>query len=316
MQAHVTRARALTLTAGVGGLLVFPRRAKAATSTIRISGFPADSYSEPYYAIDQGLLERAAINLAIVYQTNAGGVAPLVLGDTIEVGMGDPVQVANPYLAGAPLAIFGGSGLYSTNAPNTVMVVALGSTLAKPTDFEGKTIALISLASISSLATREWLRQGGADETKVHLIELPFGSIVPALQRGTVDGALLSEPFLSLNRDNVRTIAKPFDAIARSFYISSFFAKRSWLQTNRDLARAFLNAMYEAAKWANAHQAESATILAKYSKLDLTQVRSMTRVSFATSFDAGHVQPVLDIASKYGQLTRNVTAAEIMMPVT
>ena len=237
------------------------------------------------------------------------------MGDTIDVGMGDPVQVANPYLAGVPLAIFGGSGLYSTTAPTTVMVAANGSTLGKPKDFEGKTIALISLASLSSLATRKWLRQGGADETKVRLVELPFGSIVPALQRGTIDGALLSEPFLSLNRDNVRVIAKPFDAIAKSFYISTFFAKRSWLQTNRDLAHAFLGAMYEAGKWANAHQSESATILSKYSKLDLDKVRSMTRVSYATTFEANHIQPVLDIALQYGQITRSVNATAIMMAV-
>jgi 4,5-dihydroxyphthalate decarboxylase len=51
------------------------------------------------------------------------------------------------------------------------MVVPNGGALGNPRDFEGKTIALISLASISSLATREWLRRGGADDTKVYLIE-------------------------------------------------------------------------------------------------------------------------------------------------
>lgn len=311
----ISRRRAAAILASAAAL---PGRAWSQTSapaTIRICGFPADSYAEPYFAADQGFLARAGINLEFVTLPNAGGIAQAVTADIIDVGMCDPIQVANPYIAGVPLTFFGGSGMYSTNAPTTLLVVANGSPLHAAKDFEGRTIALIALASISSLAVKEWLRQNGADQTKVRLVELPFGAMLPAMQRGTIDAALLAEPFLSSSRDSVRVVGKAFDAIAKSFYISSFFTKREWLQKNKDLAKTFLGVMYDTARWANAHHSETAVILSKNSKLELDRVRSMTRVNYATSFDPKGIQPVLDVALRYGQLPRSVGAAEIITAI-
>lgn len=310
----MTRGAALSL-AAAASLAPSVARAQASPRVIRICGFPADSYAEPYFAIEQGFLNKANIRLDINYLPNAGGIAQAVTANVIDVGMCDPMQVANPYLAGVPLAFFGASGLYSSDAPTTLFVVGTASRLQTAKDFEGKTIALIALASISSLAMREWLRQGGVDVSKVKLIELPFGAMVPGLERGTIDAALLAEPFLSMGRDKVRVLGKPFDAIAKNFYISSFFARREWLEKNRDLARDFLAGMYATAKWANVHHDESATILAKYSKLELARVESMTRVNYATSFDPSGIQPVLDVALRFGQLPRPLRATEIVYNV-
>jgi len=159
---------------------------------------------------------------------------------------------------------------------------------------------------------RDWLQEGGADQTKVRIIELPFAAMVAALGRGTIAGALLAEPFLSAGRSDVRVLAKAFDAIAKSFFISSFFAQREWLGRNRDLARRFMGALYDTARWSNTHHNESAPILAKYSKLDIDRIRAMTRVSYGTSFDPALVQPVLDIAYKYKQLEQRVNAKDII----
>jgi ABC-type nitrate/sulfonate/bicarbonate transport system substrate-binding protein len=84
-----------------------------------------------------------------------------------------------------------------------------------------------------------------------------------------------------------------------------------WLGANRDLAKRFLKGMYDAQRWANTHHDESAAILAKYAKLDPSRTSAMTRARYATSLDAARVQPVLDVAYKWKQLARPVSAKEI-----
>ena len=137
--------------------------------------------------------------------------------------------------------------------------------------------------------------------------------MVAALGRGTIGAALLAEPFLSAGRDDVRVLGKAFDAISKSFLISSFFARRDWISKNLDVAKRFLGVMYDTARWANTHHAESAPILAKYSKLELDRIRSMTRVNYATTFTPSLIQPVLDVAYKYKELPRQVNARDLII---
>jgi ABC-type nitrate/sulfonate/bicarbonate transport system substrate-binding protein len=130
-----------------------------------------------------------------------------------------------------------------------------------------------------------------------------------------VSGAFLGEPFLSAGGDNVRVFAKAYDAIGNSFYICAWFASRDWLTRNADVARRLLGVVYETARWANANHDATAPILAKYMKLDVDRIRAMTRAQFATSFDPRMMQPILDVAYRYKQLERPVSASDIFTRV-
>ena len=311
----VSRARALTL---IGAAAALPQAARAQSAplrTVRICGFPADSYAEPYYAAGQGFPAANGIDLSIITLPTSGSVAQAVVADAIDIGMFDALQIANAHLAGVPLAFFGGAGLYSSSAPTTMLVVANGSPLQKAKQFEGRTIGVLTLGALSSLTLQAWLQRNGADPAKVRLVEVPYSVMTPALERGTIDAAHLAEPFLSQNRDRVRPLCAPQDEVANSFYICGFFAKRDWLQQNHDVARSLLKAMYDTARWANTHHDETAAILVNNSKLDIDQVKKMTRVSYATSLDPSRLQPVLDIGFQYGLLKRKVKASEIIVTI-
>ncbi|HXF33512.1 MAG TPA: ABC transporter substrate-binding protein [Candidatus Acidoferrales bacterium] len=307
MSASLSRSRALALLASAP-LAGVPVRARAQTATIRLGTSPADSYGEPFYAIAKGFFKQAGIDVSLTLIPAASAIAEAVAGNALDVGLADPIQVAHPVNAGVSLAFFAGGGLYRSDAPATLLVAAKTGPVNRAKDLEGGNVAVISLASISSLATREWLRQNGADVTKVKFIEMPFSTMVPALGRGTIAAAFLAEPFLSDARNDVRVIGKAFDAIAKSFYISSWFAPRDWIAKNTGVARRLVQVAYQTARWANANQGESAPIIAEYTKIPLDRVRSMTRTQYATSLDVRNMQPVLDIAYRYQQLERPVNA--------
>lgn len=287
--------------------------ASAQTTAIRVGAAPTDAHAQPFYASELGYFKRAGLNVDVTISGRAGAAAQMVAANALDVCLADPIQVAHPVNAGVPLAFFAGGGLYTTNRPTTVLVVGNDSPIRTARDFEGKTIAVIGLASISSVAVREWLRQNGADVERVKLVELQFANMVGALERGVTAGAFLAEPFLSAANGSVRVLAKAYDAISKAFAISTFFASRDWIDKNRTAARAFAAAIYQTAVWANAHQSESAEILAKYSKIDLERVRSMTRITYATTLEPQQLQPTLDVAVRYNQLERPVDARTLIV---
>lgn len=305
------RSRALALLSAAP-LAAGPLRAGAQTTTIRLGTSPADSYGEPFYALAKGFFAQAGIGIDLTLLNAASAIAEGVAGNALDVGLADPIQVAHPVNAGVPLAFFAGGGLYRGAAPTTLLVADKSGAINGAKDLEGQSVAVISLASISSLAVREWLRKNGADVAKVRFIEMPFATMTPALQRGTVAAAFLAEPFLTDARGRVKVLGKAYDAIASSFYISAWFASRDWLAKNPALARRLTQIVYQTARWANANPADSAPIIAQYTKIPLERVSEMVRTRYATSLDVRDIQPVLDVAYRYQQLERPVNAATLL----
>ena len=79
---------------------------------------------------------------------------------------------------------------------------------------------------------------------------------------------MIGEPGLTAVRDKIRVIGKPYDAIAKSFLISEWFTTPDWLAHNAALAKRLVAAIYETARWSNAHQDQTLPMLASYLKLD------------------------------------------------
>jgi len=124
---------------------------------------------------------------------------------------------------------------------------------------------------------------------------------------------LIGEPFFNFARDQIRVFSKPFDIIAKSFYIGAWFTNREWARTNADLLRRFSATVYETARWANSHQSDTLQILSKVTKIEIERVKTMNRIVWATSLDTKLMQPVLDIAAKYKLIDRPVAAADLML---
>lgn len=290
-----------------------PRIAVAQQNTpIRLATAPADSYAEPFFGVDNGLFRRDGLNVDLSVLPSGGVIAQAMAGNAVDVGLGDIVNIAHAVIAGVPLSIIAGGGLYLSSAPTTLLCVAKTSPIKSAKDLEGQTVAVVSLASISTLGLREWLRQSGANVDAVHLIEMPFPTMLPALDKSSVAAALLSEPFISFSKNTTRVLGKVFDSISKSFYITAWFARRDWLLANPGIAERIAQSAYGIARYANAHHSETVAALAKYTKLDPSQIRSMMRVEFATSLDEKFIQPVLDIAVRYNQLSRQITAKELI----
>jgi NitT/TauT family transport system substrate-binding protein len=274
-----------------------------------------DSGMLAYYAQEGGFFSKAGLNVEITSFANTGGIVQAVAGNALDIGWADMIQLGNAALHGVPVGCFAGAGMYSSDAPTTVLCVAKNGAVHSAKDLENQTIAVIALGTQSSAATTEWLRANGADVGRIKLYELPFPQMAAGLEHGTVQAVMMGEPFVSFARNDIRVLGKPFDAVAKSFYIGVWFAPRDWAGRNAAVLRRYTDAIYEAGRWANAHHDETLQMLARLTKVDIERMRTMTRVSWATSLEPRLMQPPFDIGFKYKLIDRPVVATDLMLRV-
>jgi NitT/TauT family transport system substrate-binding protein len=290
--------------------------ASAQTATLRVGATANDTYGEAYYALDMGFFANAGLAIDLQTFPNGGAIASAIASGALDVGVGNPVQLANGIAHGIPFVYFAAGGLYDTAAPTTVMCVAKDSPIRDPKDLEGKAVANPTIKDLTYAATVAYLQAHGADVSKVQMTELTFSEMGPALRRGTVAAAIISEPSLTaaLSSD-VRIFAKVFDAIAPRFLIAGWYTTREWYAKNSALAGRFAGVTYQTARWANrpANRAKSGEILAKYSKIAPDVAKRMTRCTFAESLSPGLLDPTLRLAAKAKITDRLVTAAEMIV---
>jgi len=244
---------------------------------------------------------------------------PAILSESLDVGCSTVGTIAAAVEHGLPLTIFAAGGLYSSDAPTTVIVVEASSAIHSAKDLNGKTIGVNGLKDLIYVATQEWIARNGGDLNAIKFVEIPFPEQGPALQRGTVDAIAGAEPAVSIAKlkFGARALAFPYDIVndKKPFLISAWFATTDWLKANGDLARRYTAALAATSRWANANHARSGAILAERINLPADVLAVMARTVFATSLDAASVQPSLDISYRAKLLNKPMRASNLIVNV-
>ena len=304
------------LLAGFGAaatLGTLPERAFAqeALTNVKVSMTPVDSSAEPYYAVDAGFAKAGGFNVELVPSQNGAAIASAVASGAVDIGNGNLVSVSLAHAKGIPFVLIAPGGLYATKSPSTEFFVPKGSALRTGRDFSGKTIAVNTLRGLPQYGTQAWVDKAGGDSKTVKFIEMSSADILVALQQNRIDGAALTEPFVSSGRTAGTQIAAIFDAIAPAFLITAHFTTLDWARAHADSVRRFQDVIAKTAAWANKNHDRSAEILVKYAKLSDDSIKTMLRTVFAERLEVTQIQPVIDLTAKYGGITA-FPAAELV----
>jgi NitT/TauT family transport system substrate-binding protein len=312
----MARSTALTLAASTLLFVALPAGAQTGPTTVRMGAMAIDAFGEAYFGNDAGIFQSNGIKPEITTLGNGASIMSAVVGGDLDVGMANTVNVAGAIARGIPLLMIAPASLYSKrdSAPN--LMVAKDSPIKTAKDFAGGTIAISALGDFNQLALLAYLDTNGVPRNSVKFVELKFGEMGAALQRGTVQGAIITEPAKTdaKNAGLVRDFADTYSAVAPEFATIVWFTTKAWLQKNPDTAKKLVTAIYTTAKWANAHTAESAPMLAKVAKMDPATVAGMRRLYYATANDKKYIEGTLSLASRYGMLPRPVTVEEYSAP--
>jgi NitT/TauT family transport system substrate-binding protein len=286
--------------------------ARADDPVVRVGALPIDNGAEPFYAQDQGFFRKAGLNVEVTVFPSGAAAAAALVGGAIDVGITDAVSMASAHSHGIPISYVFTASMHTLSSPAYAVLVAKSAKLRTGKDFEGKTVAVNGLKNILQIPFMAWVENTGGDPSKIKFIEVPFASMAPAIQSGTIDAASLSEPFITnaLATGNFRIIPQTTNGLAPQFAFSGWTVTNDWASKNPELVKKFVAAMAETAAWANANRPATAMILVNHSKMSPEIATRLLRVLYGEKLLASDFQPVFDAAAKYGVIPKSFPASE------
>ena len=273
-----------------------------------------DSGAEVFYAVDKGFFEKAGLHVEIVPVASAGLLGSSVASGAVDIGETGISVIATAHQKGLPFVIVAPGAVYSSKLPTTGLIALKGSPFKTGADLAGKTIAVRDISSPAYVAARSWIDRTGGDSKNVKFVEIPDYDDAAAIEAQRIDGAVIAEPDLqnALSSGTFRLVAPVYDSIAKDILLGAYFTTSAYAQAHPDVIRTFAAVLAQTAHWANANQHESGLILSKHAKSRVDP--SMPRIAYAEHPTAALVQPTLDAAAAYGQLSASFPAAELFAP--
>jgi ABC-type nitrate/sulfonate/bicarbonate transport system substrate-binding protein len=287
---------------------------------MRIAISDTDLAAEPLYALKAGIFRRAGLDVRLSDSKRGGaGVIADIKAGTIDAGFSNLISIAGAVQRGEPVVLLAPAGIHKRSAPVNAIVQAPSSNYRTGADLAGKTISSPSgPGSAGALAPAAWIDQTGGDSKTVRFVTgiAPF-DIPAAFRDHRIDVAEMGDPDLTIlrKRGEVKFLSSPFDAIGDGYLLAGFVASKAWVDANPDAARRFVLAMREAARWSNAHRAETALVLAQALKLEPGVVTAMSRTTYAEVLTPQILQPPLDVAARYG-IIKPMNGGDLILPVT
>jgi ABC-type nitrate/sulfonate/bicarbonate transport system substrate-binding protein len=271
--------RSHLIAGGVSTALLWPTIIRAQTpTTIRLAGVATDDLTPVYYAIKNGLYEKAGLDVQIVPTSSGGAATEAVVAGSYEMGKGSLVASLSAHLKNLPLTIVGNGGIWDPKSPFALMVIPSDSTVKTGADLNGKTLSTTALNDLNSLTMRAWIDKNGGDSKSVKFLEIP----------NSAAGA----------------------AIAEHFVFTVYFTQPAWAAQHKDALAKWQRVTYDAAKYTNAHHAETVAMMADATKIPEATIAKMARTPHATSGDPGLIQVAIDAAAKYGSIDHAFPAKE------
>jgi NitT/TauT family transport system substrate-binding protein len=295
---------ALVLSACGGG--------KPDRTRVNITALAIEPTALAFYAKERGFFRREGIDARITVISDPLQAPAAVLSGTAAFSSYSVSGLAVLKSRGAPVRLVAAGAVYVPKAPTTALVSAKGKRFRRAGDLVGKTIAIDVPNTPAHIGLLRWLKRNGVRAGDVDLVEMQFPQMLGPLSRGTVDAAVVPEPFLTLAlQQGAVRIAHILNAVcARDCLATVWIARRD---VDSNLAARFRNAIQAAAVWANQEENERASgaILAKYSELDPALIAKVTRTRFATRLMPELAQPWIDLYAEFGVIPSSFPASDL-----
>ena len=303
--------------ASLGGVVSATGAASAQElKTVNVLAVPTDGAKSLLYAQKSGLFRKHGINASIVSMGSGASIFAALVGGAADVGSGSLFPVFAAYARNLPLRIIAPASLYTSGNADALLLVQKDSPIRSGRDLNGKTVGVDAIKDLYSVATRAWVDQHGGDGSSLKPVELKPSEQAGALEAGRIDAAVFKTPFVTIAMDSgkFRLLGKPLDAIGPRFLVSGWVASVDFITKNPAVVNGFAQAMSEAAKYTNAHQAETTDLVAAFTGQDAAQIGHGVRSLTAESITLADLQRPMDFAVKYGIMDKSFDVAGLLAP--
>jgi len=230
---------------------VTPARPAAELQTVKFGFVPVAINGPVYVAAEKGYFAEEGLQVEFLpIEGGSDAVVQVASGNFDVAGGGISAGMLNAVSRGIEFEI--AASLHTERPPLASPFVVSkkryeSGELTKLSDLKGKKVATNNRGTATEWWLSEALRQGGVDITEVEVLGLPFPQVAPALESGTLDGAILTEPFATAGEDKGLIVRLSEDFVS-DFKPTYVYFNKSWVMANPDPATRFIKAYLRGAR--------------------------------------------------------------------
>jgi ABC-type nitrate/sulfonate/bicarbonate transport system substrate-binding protein len=217
--------------------------------TVRVGYIPSDSFAALYIMADRHL-PAAGIGVETVRMAGGSEILSQVATGQLHVG-GTGMGAAGFNAVASSLPVEFVAPLHSGYVEDyfTVRKASWEKEVKRIADLKGKPVALNVRGAAVEWMLDQALRKDGLTLRDVQVKIMPFPDMVPALETGAVEAAILTEPFPTMAEERgvaVRPLPRP--AGAKATPITAIFWNKDWATKEPELAHKVMVAYVKAAR--------------------------------------------------------------------
>lgn len=274
-----------------------------AFDSVTIGVIPVVDFSPVYIAQREGIFEKYNLDVTIEVVQNFAAAVPSLMNGQIQFTGGALPPFIAAVDSGVPLQAVVGTSAAVENAeddPNR-LIVKPGSEIDRPADLAGKVIAVNQIGSGPHVAALGTYVNDGGDPGAVEWVTMPFPEMVAAVEAGTVDGAAITEPFLTqgLNaglESKFSVYIEPgLEVVDPGSPYVVLTATRDYLAENADIAERVRSAIVEATEIAASDRATVDLVLIEDAGMDPEVVASLILPEFKGEPSADSFQSLIEV---------------------
>lgn len=295
--------------------------AEGATADVAVTVgvLPGADLAPLYLGMEQGFFEEEGIDLTIdSLAQSASGIVSAVEAGSYDFGYADILSILIAAEAGADIAIVSGATATSGNVLGdfTALMVRADSDVTSVADLAGRTVAVDAVGTTNHVVLSAVLEEEGAEAASMRWQPVSSLDATAALADGSVDAALVVEPFATAAKINgMRVITYPFAEFAKGLTVSGYFTSRAVADDAADVEERFVAAIARSLQYATEHETETrdhiaATLAAQ------SQVRTRVQMpTFTPTIDRVGLERLASAAVEFGVLG-SVPAFDEVLPAS
>lgn len=284
-------------------------------ATLKVGVIPIADVAPLYVGMDQGFFKDEKLTIKPQLAEGGAAITPAVVSGDNQIGFSNNTSLLIAASKKLPIQIITQGVLAGKTEKEAWadLMVPKGSSIKKPKDLEGKTIAVNTLKNVCELTIKASLEKEGVDVDKLKFSEIPFPDMNGALESKRVDAACEVEPFVSQAKAAGSTGIDPFYVnTAPDLSVATYFTSKQYAQKNGPVLERFARAMNKSLDYTQKNPKAARKVLSEYTEIPPEAIAKIKLPKWSSTLDPSTIELQAELAEKYGLVESKPDVGELI----
>ena len=280
-----------------------------AKDSVRIGVTPSLPTGLVYVAEHEGIFDKHDLDVEVITGNGSVLVAGIV-SQSMDIALPTITTVLQAVDSGLPISIVAG-GCLNVKADNRLLLKP-GTDLKVAADFVGKTVGVSSIGATLYVEFQHWLISSGVDPSTVNFVEVSYSTMADVMKQGTLDAAVVPEPFASRIADSGAGVNGPdfSQALPDDLPILVFVANSDWIKGNGEVLGRFKDAINETIDLIQSDPDRAKMASNTYLKMPDAVLAKLTFPPLSTALDPKGIDDWISFMKPIGMLRTDISAKD------